>query len=455
MRIWMIRKELLLGALDMLACALIPLLAMRLRFGEAIPAEHIISYGAYLPILLLCRMFMARFFRLYDFRHRLTFPEHLFGAMAAAFWGVGCGYAIFLLLQLYVSYLIQFSRAVALLEVVLLTLWFVATRTLALRLLHAYGYRIRLVLIGIPQECRQLMKELQDHAPSLIEVTGIISMQSGETDTAVLGSVEELPFLLKEAQIDQAILVTTDLQQAGLRNILSECDRSCVDLFLHPDITLALLASTEVISIAGLPLVALNPDHASTPYGFAKRMLDMVAAICGLLLASPLFLGAAVAVRFSSPGPIFYTQERVGLRQRPFYMYKFRTMKYRAEEESGPTLSVKGDPRLTAAGKWMRRFRIDELPQLWNVLRGDMSLVGPRPERAAFVCDFVRENPLYERRFWVRPGLTGLAQIHGRYDTDYRQKLRYDLIYINRLSFLTDVQILAATIRTVLTGKGV
>ncbi|MEX2015390.1 MAG: sugar transferase, partial [Candidatus Hydrogenedentales bacterium] len=121
---------------------------------------------------------------------------------------------------------------------------------------------------------------------------------------------------------------------------------------------------------------------------------------------------------------------------------------------SGPVLATANDPRITPVGRMLRRMRIDEIPQLWNVLRGDMSLVGPRPERADFIARFTQETPLYERRFLVKPGLTGLAQIHGRYDTDYAQKLRYDLIYINTLSLQTDLRILLATIRTVLTARG-
>lgn len=161
-----------------------------------------------------------------------------------------------------------------------------------------------------------------------------------------------------------------------------------------------------------------------------------------------------MAIALTSPGGIIFTQERVGWRGRPFRVYKLRTMRADAEAESGPILAKEGDARITLIGGMLRRWRIDEIPQLWNVIRGEMSLVGPRPERQTFVDQFLQENPLYERRLAMRPGLTGLAQIHGRYDTDYAQKLRYDLLYINSASTLQDLRILLATIQTVLTARG-
>jgi lipopolysaccharide/colanic/teichoic acid biosynthesis glycosyltransferase len=171
-------------------------------------------------------------------------------------------------------------------------------------------------------------------------------------------------------------------------------------------------------------------------------------------LALPVGAIVALAIKLTSPGPVFFTQERAGFRGQRFRVVKFRSMAVDAEVNTGPVLSSGADPRVTRVGRALRRFRVDEIPQLWNVLKGEMSLVGPRPERPEFMTQFMGENPLYERRLLVKPGLTGLAQIHGRYDTDYTQKLRYDLVYLNSMSLATDLRILAATVRIVLTGKG-
>jgi len=172
------------------------------------------------------------------------------------------------------------------------------------------------------------------------------------------------------------------------------------------------------------------------------------------VLLSPLLALAALAVRLESGGPVLFVQERLGLGCAPFRLVKFRSMRTDAEAASGPVLAEADDPRVTPVGRWLRRTRVDELPQLWNVLRGEMSLVGPRPERPEFAGEFLKEEPLYRHRFVVKPGLTGLAQIHGRYDTDYRQKLRYDLIYIGGMSLGADLRLLAATLRSVLTARG-
>ncbi|NLF59403.1 MAG: sugar transferase [Candidatus Hydrogenedens sp.] len=182
--------------------------------------------------------------------------------------------------------------------------------------------------------------------------------------------------------------------------------------------------------------------------------MDLSAALGGLVLLSPLLAALALAVRLGSPGPALYRQERQGRGGKPFHVVKFRTMAQGAEDRTGPVLAEEDDPRVTPTGRWLRRTRLDELPQLWNVIRGEMSLVGPRPERPAFADAHLAEEPLYRHRLLARPGMTGLAQIHGRYDTDYRQKLRYDLLYIGNMTLAADLRILAATARIVLTGRG-
>ena len=226
------------------------------------------------------------------------------------------------------------------------------------------------------------------------------------------------------------------------------------EVCVNPDVRLALLAGADVFSLAGLPLVRLSPNTARSGYGLVKRAMDLAVAVLALVFASPIILLAVAEIRLRSGGPVFYAQERIGLFGRRFRLYKLRTMVVGAEDATGPVLATRDDPRITPVGRRMRRMRVDELPQLWNVIRGEMSLVGPRPERAEFAETFAREEPLYLHRLLVRPGLTGLAQIHGRYDTDYRQKLRYDLIYLNVMSARTDLRILAATARIALTGRG-
>jgi lipopolysaccharide/colanic/teichoic acid biosynthesis glycosyltransferase len=173
-----------------------------------------------------------------------------------------------------------------------------------------------------------------------------------------------------------------------------------------------------------------------------------------LLVAAPLMALVAVAVRLTSPGPALYVQERLGRHGHPFRLYKFRTMVAGAEEQTGPVWARENDPRVTGLGCFLRRHRLDELPQLWNVLRGDMSLVGPRPERAHFYDEFRKTWPLFDRRLEVRPGLVSLSHVLGGYDMAPDDRLRYDLMYIGSVSAATDLKVLLASVRVVVGGKG-
>jgi exopolysaccharide biosynthesis polyprenyl glycosylphosphotransferase len=190
----------------------------------------------------------------------------------------------------------------------------------------------------------------------------------------------------------------------------------------------------------------------------SKRLMDIAISAVGLVIGLPPMLGIGLLVRVTSPGPVFYHQRRVGLRGRIFTVHKFRTMQRDAEAHTGPVwASKKGDLRVTAIGQWLRRTRLDELPQLWNILVGEMSLVGPRPERPEFVTNLTRQIPYYGQRHIVRPGLTGWAQVrytYGASTEDALQKLQYDLYYIKNLSIVFDLYILFETIKTVVLRRG-
>jgi sugar transferase (PEP-CTERM system associated) len=189
---------------------------------------------------------------------------------------------------------------------------------------------------------------------------------------------------------------------------------------------------------------------------FAKRLLDLTAASIGLIPAAPLMLLVAIAVRLDSRGPVLFRQERLGRGGKPFTLWKFRSMTTDAEK-NGAVWAVTNDPRVTRVGRFIRKTRLDELPQLWNVLVGDMSLVGPRPEREQFVRQLIESIPFYEQRLVVRPGLTGWAQIKAPYASSFEEsmeKLKYDLYYIKNLSLFLDISILLSTARIVLLGRG-
>jgi lipopolysaccharide/colanic/teichoic acid biosynthesis glycosyltransferase len=205
--------------------------------------------------------------------------------------------------------------------------------------------------------------------------------------------------------------------------------------------------------VADIPLMEIT--HRSPQwYTTVKRLLDIAFSLLLLVLLSPVLLLAALAVLLTMGRPVLFAQERLGKDMKPFRVHKFRTMVRDAEAASGPVLAEEEDPRITPVGRVLRRFRIDELPQLVNIAMGEMSFVGPRPERAFFADDFVRDIPGYRERFRIKPGATGLAQVSGGYATTPERKLKYDLIYMYHGNLLMDVRIVADTIRVVLTGRG-
>lgn len=252
-----------------------------------------------------------------------------------------------------------------------------------------------------------------------------------------------------------AIVCVTERSSAEFLRLLDFCETHCRRVFVYPSVHDTLLFQhSRLLAIGGVPLVEVAGREPDSAYMLIKRAMDFSAALFGLLLAAPICVAAAVAVSATSPGGILYAQERIGRGGRIFKIYKFRTMVADAEAQTGPVWARKNDMRVTQAGRYLRKHRIDEIPQLWNVLRGDMSLVGPRPERPHFHAEFSEQLPLFDRRLAVRPGLTSLSHVLGSYSSDPADRLRYDLVYIGTLSLLNDLKILFSTVRVVLGGKG-
>jgi exopolysaccharide biosynthesis polyprenyl glycosylphosphotransferase len=211
------------------------------------------------------------------------------------------------------------------------------------------------------------------------------------------------------------------------------------------------------MALFGSGFVGMLMAFIRRTYRIIKRIFDAVAVIAGAIILSPLLLLTALLVKLTSKGPVLYSQVRVGKDGELFQIYKFRTMKVDAEKETGPVWAAANDLRLTPIGNFLRRTHIDELPQLINIFKGEMSLIGPRPERPVFVEKFIKEISGYEKRLYVKPGITGLAQVWHRYDetiADVKKKLKYDLLYVKKVCLWADVNIALRTVRVVLTGEG-
>ncbi len=213
----------------------------------------------------------------------------------------------------------------------------------------------------------------------------------------------------------------------------------------------------STMMLFGSGILGMIASFVRRTYHMVKRAFDVTASLIGIIFLSPLFFFTALLIKCTSRGPILFTQTRVGQDGKLFNIYKFRTMHVDAEKETGPIWAADNDPRLIPIGRFLRKAHIDEIPQFINILKGEMSLIGPRPERPVFVQQFKKEIPDYEKRLSVKPGLTGLAQVWHKYDEtieDVRKKIKYDLLYIKKLCLWTDVRILLRTVRVVFTGEG-
>jgi sugar transferase (PEP-CTERM system associated) len=327
---------------------------------------------------------------------------------------------------------------------------------------HQMGPRERLLLVGTSAGAVRLAKELFERHDLGVEIVGFIDpdperIGAPVLNPGVIGTIEDIPAIVRARSVDQVVVSLSDARGKLPMDKLLEMKLDGVS-FQH-------LASVYENYTGKIAVESLRPSWLIFSPGFkksrfqrfTKRVLDIGVAMIGLVLAAPLMLLAALAVKVTSRGPILYRQDRVGLDGRVFGIAKFRSMREDAEKDTGAVWASKHDSRVTPVGRVLRRTRIDELPQLWNVLKGDMGFVGPRPERPQFVASLTRDIPFYGQRHTVRPGLTGWAQVQYTYGAsveDALEKLQYDLFYIKNMSTGLDLFIIAKTIKTVLMQRG-
>lgn len=322
----------------------------------------------------------------------------------------------------------------------------------------------RTVIVGTGQTAKAAYDDLNRNKTLGMQVLGYIQVNgkspdpdSGILEEEVIGTLDQIEEILEERQVQDILVALEPDRRQDLVDVISKVDSPDVSLKLLPDFYQLVSGLSKTNQIFGMPLVEISPEPMPLWEKTIKRAMDIFVSLVVLLLTFPFLIAIGLAVRLTSPGPAIYRQKRVGRNGKVFIIYKFRTMLDNAEEHSGPTWATKDDPRVTGIGYWLRKLRLDELPQLINVLKGDMSLVGPRPERPHFVEQFSRQIPLYTRRLRVRPGITGWAQVKWKYDTsldDVKEKTKFDLFYIENASLRMDAKILINTMITILKGKG-
>jgi len=306
----------------------------------------------------------------------------------------------------------------------------------------------------------QLLGELKRAASSVYQIQGYVAPardMSAPNTAPWLGDGADLNDLIARRKIDTVIVSSSmDCWNRYLQPLIVARNRG-VEIVDLATVCERFLNRIPCDQITELWLLWGLMGRSSLYVTRLKRLVDFTLATALLIASAPLLLAIAIAIRLSSRGPILFRQERIGLHNRPFTVVKFRSMIDGAEDESGPVWAAERDPRVTPIGRWLRRWRLDELPQLWNVIKGDMSLVGPRPERSVFVNEFLTAVPMYNQRHGLRPGITGWGQIHYDYAASHeqtREKLEYDLFYVKNASFLLDLAILLRTTRTLVAARG-
>ncbi len=324
-----------------------------------------------------------------------------------------------------------------------------------LRSFRAKGYNLKHILLaGYSRAAEEYIDRIMGNPEWGYVVCGILddSVPAGTLykGVKVLGRIDNLHELLPANELDEIAITLSLKDYDRLEEIVSICEKYGVHTKFIPDYNSVIPTRPYTEDLMGLPVINIrNVPLTNTANMLTKRLMDIVGSLVGIVLTSPIMLICAIAVKATSRGPVVFKQERVGLHGKHFSMYKFRSMEQQKPSEEQKAWTVKNDPRVTNVGKIMRRTSLDELPQLFNILKGDMSLVGPRPERPLFVDKFKEEIPRYMVKHQVRPGLTGWAQVNGyRGDTSIRKRIEYDLYYIENWTVWLDVKIIFMTFFT-------
>ena len=463
-------SALLAAAVDLCAIWLAQMLAVWIRFdsgwiplaGRWIPPvvrdpdlyrRYALAAAAVLPVYLL----VFQILKLYSRPQEGTFSGKIPRIIRA------CAFSVLIVLDIsaLLKNVIPFSNAVVLMSLATVTVLVLIERAVMFEFEIALARRSppchRTLILGAGEDASRLVEALSAEPRLRTRAVGVLALGGEQAHAGIpapflCGDYADLERVVAERRIDQVILTGHALSHEQTVALILFCEQRLIRFNMVPDLFRMLTSRMEFNLITGIPLLGISRWPLDQVWNrILKRAFDMAGALCGLVLAAPVMLVAALLIVRESPGPVFYVQERCGRRGRAFRLFKLRTMRPDAENARQPGWTVADDPRRTRVGAWLRRYNIDELPQFWNVLRGDMSLVGPRPERPYFVEQFTPGIAHYMWRHVSKPGLTGWAQVNGlRGDTSIAERVKYDLYYLEHWSLAFDIKIL---IRTLLAFK--
>lgn len=453
--------SLFLDAVFVNACIV---LAFLVRFGGSLPTYNFTAYLSIAPYVTMAYLAAGWVYGLYE-PERIDTP---WGVSRAVFTSVTLGTLLVAAIAFFGgTTTASFARWTILISYLFNIVALIGWRLAFLRFGSIKWPAQRTIILGSDATAFDLARSLRERTKwgwNLIGLVSVAGTDSAAAETAAraaadtraeplfIGDHTQLGDIIVKHKVNRLIVA----QPVDLRELIESIvltDELEITIDVVPELYEIFIGQTDSI-LGDIPLMRVVSASKPRYQRWTKRVIDLVGVIVLLVLSSPLWLFAALIIAATDGRPIFFRQTRVGKNMRNFEVYKFRTMCKDAEKLSGPVLATEDDPRITRAGRILRRYRIDELPQILNILQGDMSFIGPRPERPEFVAEFVKEIPGYAERFRLQPGATGLAQVNGGYATTPERKLKYDLMYLYHQSLSMDLQVIVETLKVVLTGKG-
>ncbi len=453
----------LLVLFDILAITVAFTLAYQLRRYVPPDPEYLQSFASYLPLLIVQIFSIITvffFYRLYHLGRAISRVDQFY----FIFGGVSIGTLMAIATASFVFkdslFELDYPRAMVIyawvLSIILVNVGRVFHQWFRTAIQERGWGRDRVLIVGTGPVAQMVLQKIQ-WSPFLgYEIVGLVNCNGDETESpgaAVLGVADEIPDLIIQHEIDEVIIALPEVDHQELLRIISLCERNRVAIKVYPDLFQIMASTMSIDDLGGLPLISIQ-DTALRGWNLTlKRAMDLIGSAIGLIFVSPLMLLIGLLIKLESRGPVFYVQERMGLDGKPFDLIKFRSMRQDAERD-GPGWTIEDDPRKTKIGNILRKTNIDELPQLINVLIGEMSLVGPRPERPVWVEQFKQSIPRYTERHREKAGMTGWAQVNGlRGDTSIWERTKYDLWYIENWSLWLDIKIFIRTVLQALTFR--
>lgn len=421
-------KKLIIGIIDVVLYHFSIIISFMIRYNMDIPRRNFLAYERSRIYILIGFILLNILFGIYilynkkimDFIYLTVITQFLMGLVIMAMTFFGRWFA--------------FPRTIILISFFVSTIVLIAWRSIVFKMYEKIDGTKKVMVVGSEEACLAAVRNFESSKNKRHAVQSVVIDNFYKN---IVKHMDQVDIVYLADKIDES-------EKIEIYDLLISQNKK---LFLNTSFENLVLVNPNIMSIEDESIIEASDFSISPEDDMIKRLIDIVASLAMLIVASPIIVITAILVKGTSKGPVFYKQIRITKNQKEFGILKFRTMSATAEKDSGPVLAAANDARVTKIGKYLRALRIDELPQLFNVLTGDMSLVGPRPERPFFVEQFQEQNRYYYLRHNVRAGITGYAQVYGKYATDFNSKLNFDLVYIKKYSFVLDVKIMLQTIK--------